>query len=107
MLDEKLLDRLNFDELRQALDVVLEKIDAIERDTPEGEDDPRLDMLYCTGDRIIKRMAPYMREVARLHPDAYGHVDKMMHDYDEHFAKFEDTLLEEEVLLDLESPESS
>ena len=45
MFDEKLLDSMNFSELNQSLDYVLERIEKIEDGLSEGEYDSLLDML--------------------------------------------------------------
>lgn len=107
MFDESLLDRMNFGELNQALDYVLEAIEKIEDELPEGEDDPRLDMFYGLANKIITRMDSIVREHCRSHPEALAEWDKAMSDYEKRFYRYADTLLEEDTLLDLRQPESS
>lgn len=102
MFDETLLDRMNFGDLGRALDHVLERIGKIEDELPEGEDDPRLDMFYVLGDKIIRRMNSIMREHGRSYPEALAQWNKAMEGYQERFDRYADTLLEEDTLLDLE-----
>jgi hypothetical protein len=105
MFDEKLLDRMNFGELNQSLDYVLERIEKIEDGLPEGEDDPRLDLLYVIANKIVMRMDSIVREHGGAHPEALAQWIKVMDGYEERFAKYTDFFLEEDILLDL--PETS
>ncbi|MBD0371296.1 MAG: hypothetical protein ICV60_10710 [Pyrinomonadaceae bacterium] len=107
MFDEKLLDRMNFGELNQALDYVLERMGKIEDGLPEGEDDPRLDMLCVIANKIIMQMDSIVREHGRSHPEALAQWEKAMEGYEERFAKYTDFFLEEDTLLDFEWPETS
>ena len=100
MIDEKIFDRMSFGELNQALDYVLEKIGQIEDELAEGEDDPRLDMLYGVANKIVRRMDAIVREHGN--PKALAQWTEVMADYQEHFAQYEDILLEEDTLLDFE-----
>jgi hypothetical protein len=100
MVDEKLLDRMNFGELSQLLDYVLERIGKIEDALSEGKDDPRLDMLYVVGNKIIMRMDSIVRESGS--PEALAQWNKVMGGYEERFQKYADILLEEDTLLDFE-----
>ncbi|HEX8068579.1 MAG TPA: hypothetical protein VF546_01420 [Pyrinomonadaceae bacterium] len=100
MIDEKIFDRMSFGELNQALDYVLEKIGQIEDELAEGEDDPRLDMLYGVANKIVRRMDAIVREHGN--PKALAQWNEVMADYQEHFAQYEDILLEEDTLLDFE-----
>jgi hypothetical protein len=101
MFEEK-LDRMSFGDLNESLDYVLEKIKQIEAELDEGEDDPRLDMLYVVANKIITRMDAIMREHGRSHPEALAQWNKVMEGYEERFEKYADTLLEEDTLLDFE-----
>lgn len=107
MFDEKLLDRMNFSELSQSLDYVLERIGKIEDGLSEGEDDPRLDMLYVIANKIIMRMDSIIREHGRSHPEALAQWEKVMDGYEERFGKYTDFFLEEDTVLDFEWPENS
>lgn len=107
MFDETLLDHMNFGELNQALDYILERIEDIEDDLPEGEDDPRLDMFYGIANKIITRMDSIVREHCRSSPEALAQWNKAMEGYEKRFDRYADTLLEEDTLLDLSRPESS
>jgi hypothetical protein len=100
MFDEKLLDRMNFGDLNQALVYVLEKIGEIEDELSEGEDDPRLDMFYVSANKIIMRMDSIIREHGS--PEALTQWNKAKEGYEERFSKYADTLLEEDTLLDSE-----
>jgi hypothetical protein len=107
MFDEKLLNRMNFSELNQSLDYVLERIGKIEDGLSEGEDDPRLDMLYVIANKIVTRMDSIFREHGRSHPEALAQWKKVMDGYEERFGKYTDFFLEEDTLLDFEWPETS
>ena len=102
MFDEKLLDRMNFGDLNQSLDYVLERIGRIEDELAEGEDDPRLDRLYVLANKIVMRMDSIVREYGRSCPEVLAQWDKAMDGYEERFGKYADTLLEEDTLLDFE-----
>ena len=107
MFDENLLDRMNFGDLDQSLHYVLERIGKIEDDLSEGEDDPRLDMLYVLADKIITRMNSIVREYGRSSPEVLAQWNKVMDGYEERFDKYADTFLEEDTLLDLDEPKTS
>jgi hypothetical protein len=102
MIDEKLLDRLTFGELNQALDYVLERMKKIEDGLSEGEDDPRLDMLLVLANKIIVRMDSIIREHGRSYPEALAQWNKVSEGYTERFEKYTDFFLEEDTLLDFE-----
>ena len=100
MFDEKLLNRMNFGDLNQSLDYVLEKIGEIEDELSEGEEDPRLDMLYVLANKIVMRMDSIVRESGS--PESLAQWSKVMDGYEERFEKYADILLEEDTLLDFE-----
>jgi hypothetical protein len=91
---------MNFGDLHQSLDYVLERIGEIEDELSEGEDDPRLDMLYVLANKIITRMDSIVRESGS--PKALAQWNKVMEGYEERFERYADTLLEEDTLLDSE-----
>jgi hypothetical protein len=91
---------MNFGELNQSLDYVLERIGEIEDDLSEDEDDPRLDMLYVLANKIIMRMDSVIREAGS--PEALAQWNKAVEGYEERFEKYADILLEEDTLLDSE-----
>jgi hypothetical protein len=100
MIDEKVLDRMSFGELSRALEYVLETIRKLEDELPEGEDDPRLDMLYVLGNKIIMRMDSIVRESGS--PEALAQWNQAKDGYEEQFEKYADILLEDDDLLDFE-----
>jgi hypothetical protein len=102
MIDDKLLDRMNFGELNQSLDYVLERIGKIEDELSEDEDDPRLDMLYVLANKIVMQMDSIVRENSRSNPEAFVQWSKVMNGYEERFDKYTDFFLEEDTLLDAE-----
>ena len=93
---------MNFSELNQSLDYVLERIEKIEDDLSESEDDPRLDMLYVIANKIVMRMDSVVREHGRSHPKALAQWETVMDGYEERFGKYTDFFLEEDTLLDSE-----
>ena len=93
---------MNFGDLSQSLDYVLERIGKIEAELPEGEDDPRLDMLYVLANKIVMRMDSIVREHCRSSPEALAQWNKAMDGYEERFEEYADILLEEDTLLDPE-----
>jgi hypothetical protein len=101
MIDAKLLDRMDFGDLNQSLDYVLEKIGQIEDELPEGGDNPRLDMLYVLANKIVMRMDSIVRAHGRSSPEALAQWKKMMAGYEQRFEKYADILLEEDTLLAL------
>ncbi len=105
MFDEKILDSMNFGQLNDALEHVIERIDKIEGGLSEGQDDSVLDMLCVIANKIVVRMDAIVREYGRDHPEALAQWRKVMDGYEERFAKYTDFFLEEDTLLDL--PESS
>lgn len=102
MLDEQLLDSMNFGELNQSLDYILEKIGKIEDELSEDEDDPRLYMLYVLANKVVMQMDAIVREHEHSYPGALAQWNKAMGGYQERFEKYADALLEEETLLDFE-----
>lgn len=104
MYDEKLLDQMNFGELSQSLEYVLGEIRKIEDALSEGEDDPRLDMLYVLANKLITRMDSIIRKDGRSSPEALAQWNKVMAGYEEGFERYADFLLEEDTLLDIERP---
>lgn len=100
MFNEELLDRMNFGDLNESLDYVLESIGKLEDELSEDEDDPRLDMFYVLANKIVVRMDSIVRESGC--PEALAQWKKVMDDYEDRFEKYADTLLEEDTLLDLE-----
>jgi hypothetical protein len=107
MFDEKILDGRTFDELRRALNLIRERIDKIEDELEEGEDDLRLDAFYTIANSIIRRMDAIVREFARDNPGDFSRWDNVMRGYEAHYDKYTDSILEDDTLLDLESPEDS
>jgi hypothetical protein len=107
LFDETILDGRSFDELREALDFVLERIGKIEEELSDDEDDLRLDRLYTVADIIIKRMDSLIRECARESPGNFAQWSEVMRDYEVHYDKYTDAILEDDILLDSESPENS
>jgi hypothetical protein len=100
MIDEKLLDSMNFGELNQALEYVIERIDKID-DLSEGKNEALLDMLCVIANKIIMQMDAIVREHGRSYPEALAQWEKAMEGYEERFAKYTDFFLEEDTLLDL------
>jgi hypothetical protein len=100
MINEKLLDRMNFTELSQSLDHVLERIGRIEDGTSAEE--LVLDMLYVLANKIVMRMDSLVRENSHSNPQALAQWRKVMSGYEERFDKYTDSFLEEELLLDTE-----
>jgi hypothetical protein len=107
MFDEKSLDRMNFGDLNKSLGYVLKTIGEIEAALPEGEDDPRLDTLYVTANKIIVRMDSIIREDGRSTPEVLAQWNKSMAGYEKGFEKYADTLLGEDTLSDSEELEIS
>ena len=107
MFDEKLLDGRSFDELRKALDFVIERIVKLEEELSDGEDDALIDRLYTVSDLIVRRMNLLVRECARDSPGAFSQWDKAMHEYEVRYDKYTDIILEDDTLVDFEPPEDS
>lgn len=107
MFNEKILDGMSFSELNQALEYILEKTGKIADGLSEGEDDPRLDMLYVIANKIVMRMDSIVREHGRSNPEALAQWEKVMKGYEERFANYTDFFLEEDTLLDFERPKTS
>lgn len=105
MLNEKLLDGMNFGELSQSLEVVLETIGKIEETLPKGADDARLDMLYVFADKIIAQMDAIIYESGS--PAVIARWNKAKVGYAEHFENFTNILREEGTLPDFKKPEIS
>lgn len=105
MVDEKLLDQMNFGELSQSLDYVLEKIGKYEDERYDERYEPLLDMLYVLANKIVVRMDEIVRSSAS--PSAIAQWEKLMPSYKEHFERFTDLLLEEDTLLDVGRPKRS
>ena len=100
MIDEKLLDSMNFGELSEALDYTLETMGKIEDERSEGEDDPRLDMLLVVANKIVMQMDAIIRESGN--PAALAQWNQAKGGYEEHFQKYKATYLKEDTLLDSE-----
>ena len=107
MFDETILDGRSFDELHRALDIIRKKIDEIEEELSDGEDDPRLDAFYTIADNIIRRMDSLVREYVRDNPGAFPQWEKVIREYQVHYDRYTDFILEDDTLLDIESPENS
>ena len=107
MFDETFLDGRTFGELNRALHIVRERIDEIEEELSDGEDDLRLDGLHTIANSIVKRMDSLVREYARDHPGDFTQWGKMIREYEARYDKYTDRILEDDTLLDLESPEAS
>jgi hypothetical protein len=105
MFDEKSLEGMTFGELNDALEYVLDRLDQIQDERTKGEDDPRLDMLIVMANKIIMEMDAIMREQSHAYPEALAQWNKVAEGYKEHFAKYADTYLKEDPLLNL--PETS
>ncbi|HEX8493130.1 MAG TPA: hypothetical protein VF658_09840 [Pyrinomonadaceae bacterium] len=90
MIDEKLLDRMNFGQLNQSLDYVLEKMEQIDDECSDGEDEPRLDMLCLLANKIIMQMDAIIRQ--NDNPKALAQWNKAMANYKQGFQKFSDIL---------------
>lgn len=99
MIDEKLLDQMNFGELNQSLEYVIEKIDEYDGKRSEGEDSPVLDLLCVVANKIIRRMDRIVREFNN--PEALAQWNKAMEGYEERFEKYTDFFLEDDTLIDL------
>ncbi len=99
MIDEKILDQMNFGELNQALEYVIEKIDTMQAERAEGKEHPAIDMLCVFANKIIMRMDTIVREFNN--PEALAQWNKVMEGYEEHFEKYTDFFLEDDTILDI------
>lgn len=99
MFDEKTLDGRRINELLQALDFVMERMDKIEEES-DGEDGPRLDGLIGVADLIVKRLRPLVREAARDDPVALATWDGVVRAYERSFERYDDAILSDDVLID-------
>ncbi|HWW75293.1 MAG TPA: hypothetical protein VNZ44_07855 [Pyrinomonadaceae bacterium] len=99
MFDDKLLDRMSFDDLNKSLHDVLKRIDKLERERPDGENDPRIDRLYLNANNIITRMDAMIREPGRFSAETIAKWDKSMKGYAEGFQNYMEATLEEEAAL--------
>lgn len=91
---------MSFGDLNEGLDYALKSIGKIEDELSEGEDDPRLDMLYVIANKIIMQMDAIVRESGS--PEAIAQWNKAMDGYEERFKKYSDILLKEGTLPDFE-----
>jgi hypothetical protein len=62
MFDINSLDGMNFGQLGETLNHVLERMKELKAETPEGEDDPRHDVLLVIANQIIVRMDSIARD---------------------------------------------
>lgn len=106
MYNAEMLDRMSFDDLSETLRLILEEIDKI-GDEADGRDDPRLDIYYVAGNAVITRMDSIIRRYARERPEVLARWEPMMERYRKGFENYEDILLEEDTLLDIERPKKS
>ena len=102
MVDETKLDRMNFGELGETLDGVIKMIDQREAKLSEGEDDPIIDMLMGVAQKIIIRMDAIVRQHGVRNPALLAQWNQQIKTFKKDFEKFEDCLLEEDTLLDVE-----
>ena len=106
MFDVKMLDRLNFGQLGEALDQVMTRMDEVKDAAPDDEDNPQLDMLYVIANQIIERMDSIMRDYARSHPEVLDQWGPVMKAYKEGFTNYSDTCLKGGVPVLMVEPES-
>lgn len=105
MLDEKLLDGMNFGELQEGLDFVRQEIDKIEDELEEGEEDPRLDMLFTLADKIVRQMDTIIRQNGVEYPDALAKWAPVMSDYEKGFDRYTDAILADDTIIDPSAPD--
>ena len=101
-MDYKLLDRMSFHELTECLDFVLEKIKTIEAEVGRDADDPRLDRLYLTANKIVVRMNSLVQK-GKVHSSAETIATwnkQLMPRYEQGYEKYLDTFQDEDILLD-------
>ena len=106
MFDVKALDRLNFGDLGQLLDDVLERMQILEEESPEGTDDPRHDTLLVIANQIIERMDSIIRKHGRSHPEALAQWNQVAKGYKEGFKDYSNTYLKGGVPLVMAQPEN-
>ena len=95
------LDRMSFHDLTQCLDWVLEKIKTIEDAVGKDADDPRLDRLYLTANKIIVRMNALVQEGSvRSSGENIAEWNKQMPGYERVYEKYIDTFQDEDTLFD-------
>ncbi|HEX7957561.1 MAG TPA: hypothetical protein VF508_11495 [Pyrinomonadaceae bacterium] len=82
--------------------MVLDKIDRISDETPEGEEDPRLDMLVAIADRVVRRMNALVRECPPHDPALLAQWNEDMRRYDAHHETYSDIILQDDTLVDIE-----
>ena len=100
-MNYEMLDRMGFQDLRKCLEFVLEKIKTIEDEVGRGADDPRLDRLYLTANKIIVRMNALVQQGSV--PSSAENMtvwNKLMPRYEKNYEKYLDTFQDEEVLFD-------
>ena len=102
-MNYKLLDRMSFQDLTKCLDYVLEKIKTIEDQVGRDADDPRLDRLYLTANKIIVRMNELVQQ-GSVTPSAENLAvwNKQMPKYQQGYEKYLDTFQDEDTLFDSE-----
>ena len=105
MFDVKMLDRMNFGDLGDTLGHVIEKIDELEAELSEGEDDPRIDLLMVIANQIVVRMDSIVREHGN--PELLAQWSSAAGGYRERFKQYAQTYLKEGVPLLMVEPESS
>jgi hypothetical protein len=107
MFDVKILDYLNFGDLNDTLEHVLEKMDAVAAARAEDEDDPRMDVLLVIANQIIKRMDSIIRDYGRSYPEALEQWNLASDGYAERFEQYTKTYLKDGVPLLMVEPEGT
>ena len=100
-MNYKLLDRMGFQELTKCLDFVLEKIKTLEDEVGKDADDPRLDQLYLTANKIVVRMNALVQQGSV--PSSAENIEvwnKQMPKYERDYDKYLDTFQDEDILFD-------
>jgi hypothetical protein len=99
----ELLDRMSFHELAECLEYVLEKIKTIEAEVGKNADDPRLDRLYLTANKIIVRLNALVQQ-GNVRPSAENLTvwNELMPKYERGYERYLDTLQDEDILFDSE-----
>lgn len=98
MFDEKILDGKSFDELVDALEYIVEKIEEVEDETPEGEKDPRFDPLCFIANKIVVRMNSIVRESDDTEPELLARWKETVRSYEEGYEQYTNKPLEEDTL---------
>ncbi len=100
-MDYTKLDRMGFNDLRECLEFVLEKITTIEDEVGKDADDPRLDRLFLTANKIIVRMNALVQNGSvPTSAENLAEWNKQMPGYERGYQKYLDTFQDEEILID-------